>query len=148
MWIEFRLRSAALWQPAHPSARAGQYPRKRSLMERSNRFRKSRGIGRGVASTATLSLVAGAMFMASAAEAQWLSDACRTRYGVCWIPPGPIGSTCACGPDIGRIVPPAPPQRRASSNACGTYRGVCRIPVFLPIGSQCTCYGDPGTVIP
>ena len=37
--------------------------------------------------------------------AQALGFQCQTQFGVCPIPPAPIGATCFCGNVPGRVVP-------------------------------------------
>ena len=39
-----------------------------------------------------------------------VSDACATPYGICRVPPGPLGSYCSCFGDSGERVPPPPPR--------------------------------------
>jgi hypothetical protein len=80
--------------------------------------------------------------LAGSTQAQEASNACGTRYGVCYGRYAPVGSSCQCGPDPGRILPPP-----RWSDACGTNRGVCRTSAG-PVGSPCGCFGDPGRRLP
>lgn len=37
--------------------------------------------------------------------AQALGFQCQTQYGVCPIPPAPVGATCFCGSVAGQVIP-------------------------------------------
>lgn len=89
----------------------------------------------------------------SAAQAQGpsVSNVCQTYYGVCYLQhPEPIGLTCYCGNDQGRIIYPqqnsprqVPRRDPRLSDTCATAYGVCSVN-WGPIGSGCYCGPDPG----
>lgn len=70
------------------------------------------------------------------------SNLCQTQIGICPSFRAPVGSSCRCGNDQGRIIFPPPNW----NNACGTRHGVC-IVNFAPMGSPCSCSNDPGQII-
>jgi hypothetical protein len=106
-------------------------------------------------------VVVAIMGLASAGQAQPLSNACQTQYGVCSAPLAPVGAPCVCGPGHpGRMLfatsegsawqgpSEAPgwqsPSRGRGSTGCATPFGVCQVPYPAPIGSPCTCLGPRG----
>ena len=84
----------------------------------------------------------GVVLQAEAPAGMPFSSLCRTQVGVCEANSAPVGASCTCGRDTGRmILPPA-----NMSNTCGTSQGVCRAS-YGAIGAGCTCGRNPGRLI-
>ena len=98
----------------------------------------------------------GLLLLCAAAPAQaQFSNACQTQFGICSVPPAPVGSYCQCvvtAPD-GAILRADQGyrvlglQQQGVASHCSTPQGFCFIGQ-APLGIPCTCGYFQGMTVP
>jgi hypothetical protein len=93
-------------------------------------------------------LLLGLLCCVGPAHAQY-TNACQTQFGVCSVPPGPVGSQCVCQapgryPDPGMRVLG---MQQSVATHCATPQGVCFIGQ-APLGVPGQCGYIQGSTVP